>query len=66
MAELLDYERCENCKSFTRLSHNFVVGVGFQDSFCCTLFAEDEDGFVVEVEKNDMCECFKRRIEDGN
>ena len=65
MAELLDYERCENCKSFSRLKHKFAVGVGYQDSFCCTLFAKEKDGFVVETTKIDMCECFQRRAEDA-
>ena len=61
--QLFDYERCENCESFRRLKHNFTVGAGHEDSYCCTLFVEEKDGFILEVSKNDLCECFLRRTE---
>lgn len=59
--ELFAYERCENCQYFTQLKHNFKVGIGYESSNCCTVFAKGTDGFVVETTPNDMCECFKRR-----
>lgn len=53
-------ERCERCKHATRLKHNFQVGIGFEESFCCTLFAKEKDGFVLQVELNDMCEMYEK------
>ena len=52
--------RCEKCKHKTRLKHNFRVGSGFEETFCCTLFAKDKDGFVIQVELNDVCERYQK------
>ena len=49
-------ERCENCKYFSELAHNFEFGEGFDHSFCCTLFANEN--YVVEVAPDSMCEEF--------
>ena len=51
-------ECCKNCNWFTKLSHNFSVGNGFENSHCCIVFAKEKDGFVVETAENDMCEMF--------
>ena len=62
--ELFAYERCENCQFFMQLKHNFKVGIGYEDAYCCTVFTKVSDGFVVETAPNDMCECFKRKEMD--
>lgn len=54
-------DRCIECKHFFRLKHNFVVGKGFEESHCCLLFVPDEGAFVLEVQKDDICECFQRK-----
>lgn len=59
-------EICKNCKYITMLKHNFTVGKGFEESFCCTIFANEEDGFVIEVELNDMCEMYQRQEDESN
>lgn len=51
-------ECCKNCNWFTKLSHNFSVGNGFENSHCCVVFAKEKEGFVVETTENDMCEMF--------
>jgi len=53
-------ECCVNCKHIRRLKHNFKQGAGFEESFCCVVFV-DEDGYAVEVDKDDMCEMFTER-----
>lgn len=54
-------EICRNCEYKTELKHNFVVGKGYEKSFCCIVFANEKDGNVVEVKDNDCCEMFKER-----
>lgn len=54
-------ETCKNCKYMTRLKHNFTVGEGFEESFCCIIFANEENGFAIEVVGNDRCEMFKEK-----
>lgn len=54
-------KRCENCKYLRKLKHNFKVGSGFEETFCCIVFANEEDGFVVQVELNDdACEMYRK------
>jgi len=53
-------ERCELCKYYHTLKHNFRQGVGFEESHCCTIFHDNPDGFVVEVEPGSRCEMFTR------
>ena len=63
----MNEERCENCKHKTRLKHNFQVGNGFEETFCCTLFSKEKDGFVVQVELSDMCEMYEKGgADNGN
>lgn len=58
---------CKNCKYMTSLKHNFTVGKGLEDSFCCTIFAKEKNGFVLQVELNDICEMYKKgNEENGN
>lgn len=66
-------KRCENCKSYRRLKHNYKVGTGYEDSYCCLALLKlndgvlqypDEDGtvaWVQEVEPDSMCEMFVPR-----
>lgn len=60
-------EKCLYCKYFVRLKHNFKLDHGFEESYCCHIFANEKDGFVIEVEENSMCECFDKNthIERG-
>lgn len=54
-------ERCENCKYLRKLKHNFRVGSGFEESFCCIVFANEKNGFAIQVElNNDACEMYKK------
>ena len=55
-------ERCEFCKYFHNLEHNFKKGVGFEESHCCDvlLHIEDGTGLVQETEPTGMCEMFVR------
>lgn len=62
--------RCEKCKYYRPLRHNFVVGKGYEESHCCVvLLAEAEreknecEPWVQEVESEDRCEMFIRREE---
>ena len=57
--------RCENCKHITMLKHNFRVGNGFEEAFCCTLFAKEKDGFVIQVELSDVCEMYEKGGDDN-
>lgn len=54
-------EQCKHCKHCIRLKHNFTVGKGFEESFCCIVLVHDEDGFVIEVSEDSMCEIFKAK-----
>ena len=61
-----DYENwvCKNCKFYSKLEHNFEVGVGFEYSHCCTLFANQNS--ITEVESPyDRCECFTAKLEEA-
>ena len=51
-------ERCEICKYYRSLKHNFKQGEGFEQSHVCVLYAEDQATFLVEVNPGDMCEMF--------
>ena len=59
--------KCENCKYFHELKHNFRRSEGFRTSSCCIALTRCEgdvdsyDSFVVEVDKDDMCEMFTER-----
>ena len=54
-------ERCENCKHWRELKHNFKVGIGYEHSHCCVLWVNEEDAFILETEEYGMCECFTER-----
>ena len=60
-------EKCLYCKFSVRLKHNFKRGHGFEESYCCLIFANEKDGFVVEVGENSVCENFHKNthIERG-
>lgn len=60
-------ERCEICKWYHKLKHNFERGEGFTESHCCDvlLHISEEDGWVQEVNPNGMCEMFEQEIADG-
>ena len=50
-------DRCENCK-YSRTYKEFKNGE-WRESRCCVVFSDDENhGFVLGVNKNDLCECF--------
>lgn len=61
-------ERCENCKYFHRLKHNFEVGVGFAESYACDVWLHvadkngeiSESAWIQETEPTAMCEMFDR------
>ena len=50
-------ERCELCRNYKRLKHNFEKSKGFEESHVCTLFADD--GVYQEVTPNGLCEMFQ-------
>lgn len=59
-------EKCENCKYYHVLKHNFKQYVGFEESHCCTYFRDnlednDVDWFIIEVKPDSMCEVFTRK-----
>ena len=60
--------RCEDCKFYRELEHNFVQGKGFEKSHCCVLFEyylKDiepiDKGLIVEVSPGDCCEVFSAK-----
>ena len=53
-------ERCENCKYFCRLKHNFQVGRGFEDAYACFVMMHGK-GWMQEVKPNEMCEMFVKK-----
>lgn len=59
MRAISENDICENCKFFSELEHNFEVEEGFDHSYCCTLFANEN--YVIEVAPNDRCEEFTAR-----
>lgn len=55
-------EQCSNCVYFHRLKKDFVVGVGFKESFCCDVLLhidDGEEGWIQEVPVHGMCELYK-------
>ena len=60
-------EKCESCRYIRRLKHNFTVGKGFEESNCCVVNLEIDgsDGWAQEVNKDDVCEMYGRRIHDS-
>lgn len=59
-------DRCELCKYYKRLKHNFRKGEGFELSYCCDVLYhldDNEGAWVQEVTPEDMCEMFTRRAE---
>lgn len=50
---------CKNCVWISKLRHNFEVGEGFQESFCCTNMPE----LIIEVKPTETCEEFFQRID---
>ncbi len=59
-----DQERCENCKYFRRLKHNFEYDVGYEESHCCVMFYHEKNGFILEVTPDGMCEMFTTKNGD--
>lgn len=61
-------EQCSNCLYFHRLKKDFVVGVGFKESYCCDVLLhfdkDDENTFVLETEKEGMCEMYKGKEDE--
>jgi len=59
--------KCEDCKYFHRLKHNFKQFKGFEESSCCIALTregediDDYDVFVIEASKNDKCELFCKK-----
>ncbi len=53
-------ERCETCKYYRRLKHNFKHGKGFDESYACVIYVNDRDAFVLEVNADDMCEMYSK------
>lgn len=51
-------ERCETCKYYRRLKHNFKHGKGFDESYACVIYVNDRDAFVLEVNADDVCEMY--------
>ena len=56
----MNEERCENCKYLRKLKHNFQVGKGFEEAFCCVIFTNEKNGFALQVELNDVCEIYQK------
>jgi hypothetical protein len=50
---------CKNCVWISKLRHNFEVGIGFIESFCCTNMPE----LIIEVKPTETCEEFFERID---
>lgn len=58
-------ERCEICKYYHPLKHNFQIGKGYEESYCCdVLFRQYGDGWILEVDPNGMCEMYARRKDE--
>lgn len=57
--ETTENEFCDNCRHLVKLKHNFGRYKGFEESYCCTVLANEKDGFVLEVAKMDRCELFE-------
>lgn len=57
--------RCENCRWFHRLKHNFKVGKGFEKGYACDVLLHTEEsdgeGWIQEVVPDEMCEMFEER-----
>lgn len=53
--------KCLDCRYCRRLKHEFEVGKGHVEGLCCVALANEEDGFVLEIDKNSYCEMFWRK-----
>lgn len=51
---------CKNCHCKRRLKHNFQVDKGFEETYCCVLFANEKDGYVIQADPTDFCEEFRK------
>ena len=58
--------RCELCKYYRQLKHNFRRGIGWELSHVCVLYVDDADSFLLEVSPNEMCEVFTERETVGH
>ena len=57
-------ERCEICKHYHKLKHNFRTGKGYEISHACTVWTDFGEGDCVqEVVPYDMCEMFSEKGE---
>ena len=63
----MDNECCAKCRFFHRLKHNFQVGKGFEESYCCDVVMhlprseskiDDCEPWIQEVTPDSMCEMF--------
>ena len=59
----MNNERCELCRNYKRLKHNFTRGKGFEESYCCDLFGDEKGGWIQEVTPDGMCEVFSRKVQ---
>lgn len=61
MKEITDC--CEKCAYYAELEHNWKLGVGYEKSHCCFLFAihpyaDKGKESILEVAPKDLCEMF--------
>lgn len=58
-------ECCAKCRYYHRLKHNFKVGVGFEESYCCDVLMHfPEEGtwvWIQEVTPQDRCEMYEEK-----
>lgn len=59
----MDNVRCENCKFFHKLKHNFQQDKGFEKSFACDvlLHFDEDEGWIQQIEPGDHCEMFAEK-----
>lgn len=50
---------CKNCVWMSKLRHNFEVGTGFSESFCCTNMPD----LIIEVKPTETCEEFMAKLD---
>lgn len=66
-----EYPRCKYCRSFHKLKHNFRMGEGFRESYCCDVLLHlpdkptDCQPWIQEVGEYDICEMFEGKQYDN-
>ena len=61
----MDNECCAKCRYYHRLKHNFKVGVGFEESYCCDVLMhlpDTHEPWIQEVTPNGMCEMYEVKV----